>query len=96
MEGMSKQSRGKSWIDQRLADRLEIDGSAYTVELVARRSTGAPGFRVSVVYLPRGEGPEVQVEQPRAASTADVHRAARELAADPARLEALFRESAGR
>jgi hypothetical protein len=93
---MSKQSRGKSWIDQRLADRLEIDGVAYTVELVARRSTGAPGFRMSIVYMPRGDGAEVQVEQPRAASTADVHRAARELSGDTARLEALFRESAAR
>jgi hypothetical protein len=91
---VSKFSRGASaWKEQRLADRLEIDGAAYTVQLVARRGTGVQGYRVSVHFLPREAGVEMQAQLPNAASTADVHRIARELEADSARLTSLFRES---
>ncbi|MGH7476323.1 MAG: hypothetical protein ACRELD_08540 [Longimicrobiales bacterium] len=90
---MSKQSRGKSWLDFRLADRIALDGREYTVELVARRGTGVPGFRMTVVYIPREGGADTVVELPNAASTADVHRVARELSGDVARLESLFADT---
>lgn len=92
---MSKFSRGASaWKEHRLADRLELDGRPYTVQLIARRGTGVQGYRVTVHYLPHEGGAEVQAELPNAGSTADVHRMARELESDPARLIALF-EGAG-
>ena len=91
---MSKFSRGQSaWKEHRLADRLELDGNAYTVQLVARRGTGVQGYRVTVHYIPHEVGEEVQAELPNAASTSDVHRMARELEADPARLASLYNES---
>jgi hypothetical protein len=91
---MSKFSRGASaWKEHRLADHLELDGSPYTVQLVARRGTGVQGYRVTVHYIPHESGEEVQVELPNAASTSDVHRTARELEADPARLASLYHES---
>jgi hypothetical protein len=91
---MSKISRGRSWIEERLADRRVIDGDEYTVDLVARRSTGVQGFRVTIVYLPREPGAaEVQVELPNATSTADVHRRVQELLGAPDRIDQLFREA---
>ncbi len=83
---MSKQSRGKSWLDFRVADRLEAGPASYSVDLVARRGTGIHGFRTTVVFMPLQGGAEVAVELPNAASTADVHRLARELSDAPRRL----------
>lgn len=93
---MSKFSRPKSWMEHRLADSLPIDGVDYRVDLVARRGTGVQGFRVTVVFLPRGEGREVEASLPNAASTAEVHGMVRDLTSEPRRLEALFREAAAR
>lgn len=91
---MSKFSRGTSaWKEHRLADRLEVDGKGYTVQLIARRGTGVQGYRVTVHFIPHEEGGERQAEMPNAASTADVHRLARELEADPDRLRQLFSEA---
>ena len=91
---MSKFSRGASaWKEHRLADRLELDGQPYTVTLVARRGTGVQGYRVSLLFLPHDAGTEIQAEMPNLASTADVHRLARELEADTPRLETLFHEA---
>jgi len=93
---MSKFSRGASaWKEHRLADRLEVDGVPYTVELVARRGTGVQGYRVTVHYIPHEGGTEIQVQLPNAASTADVHRLARELEADPLRLVSMAHEARG-
>ena len=90
---MSKFAKGKSWIEHRLADDIEADGAHYTANLMARKGTGFQGFRITVVFIPHAGGPAVEVEQPPAASTADVHRASRELAEDPARLVSLFSEA---
>lgn len=91
---MSKFSRGASaWKEHRLADRLEIDGSGYTVQLVARRGTGVQGYRVTVHFIPHEAGAERQAALPNAASTADVHRLARELESDGPRLHELFGEA---
>lgn len=93
---MSKFSRGASaWKEHRLADRLEVDGVAYTVELIARRGTGVQGYRVTVHYIPHEGGKEVEVELPKAPSTADVHRLARELSADPLQLVTMYHEATG-
>lgn len=93
--GMSKFAKGKSWIEHRLADDLEIDGVHYIVNLVARKGTGVQGYRVTVDYIPHeGVGGGAR-DLPHAASTADVHRVSRELAADPAGLTSLWRGGAG-
>jgi hypothetical protein len=88
---MSKFAKGKSWIEHRLDSDLEIDGRRFTVNLLARKGTGVHGFRVTVVYLPHDGGDTVERDLPNAASTADVHRVTRELAADRDRLAALAR-----
>ena len=88
---MSKFSRGASaWKEHRLSSGMELEGSEYIVELVARRGTGVQGYRVTVHFIPFSEGTEVHVELPNAASTADVHKAARELEEDPERIRELF------
>jgi hypothetical protein len=88
---MSKFAKGKSWIEHRLDSDLEVDGRHYTVNLLARKGTGVQGFRVTVVYLPHEGGAPIERDMPNAASTADVHRASRELADDAERLTELCR-----
>jgi hypothetical protein len=88
---MSKFAKGKSWIEHRLDSDLEVDGRHYTVNLLARKGTGVQGFRVTVVYLPHDGGAPIERDMPNAASTADVHRASRELADDAGRLTELCR-----
>lgn len=90
---MTKFSRPRSWVDHRLSDALEVEGRAYRVDLVARKGTGTQGYRVTVVFLPHGEGAEVQAELPPATTTADIHGRVRELAGNRERLEALYREA---
>ena len=79
-------SRSSSWKEHRLSNRLECDGVTYSVDLVARKATGVEGWKMTLVYLPREGGPEVKVELPNAASTAEVRRIARELEGADARL----------
>lgn len=83
-------SRSSSWKEHRLADRLACDGTEYSVDLVARKATGVDGWKVTLVYLPRGEGAEVKVELPNAPSTADVRRRVTELQGSEERLRELF------
>jgi hypothetical protein len=90
---MSKFAKGKSWIEHRLADALELEGRPYTVNLVARKGTGVQGFRVTVDYIPHDGGELVAAVLPNAASTADVHRVTRELSEQPSRLAELFEEA---
>jgi hypothetical protein len=84
-------SRSSSWKEHRLADRLEVHGTEYSVDLVARKATGVEGWKVTVVYLPREGGQEVKVDLPNAASTAEVRRLVGELEGAEARLRELFR-----
>lgn len=88
-------SRSSSWKEHRLANRLEIDGSEHTVDLVARKATGVAGWKVTVVYLPRDGGREVKAELPNAASTAEVRRLVTELEGADERLREIFRGAAG-
>ncbi len=90
---MSKFAKGKSWIEHRLADDLELEGRHYTANLLARKGTGVQGFRVSAVFIDHEGGADVEAALPNAASTAEVHGVTRELQADPARLHALLREA---
>jgi hypothetical protein len=84
-------SRSSSWKEHRLANRLEVDGAEYTVDLVARKATGVEGWKATVVFLPRAAGSEVKVELPNAASTAEVRRLATELEGADARLREMCR-----
>ena len=72
-------SRSSSWKEHRLANRLACNGTEYSVDLVARKATGVEGWKMTLVYLPRGEGTEIKVDLPNAASTAEVRRIVREL-----------------
>ena len=88
-------SRSSSWKEHRLANLLACDGGEYSVDLVARKATGVEGWKMTLVYLPRGEGAEVKVDLPNAASTADVRRVVRELEGAEERLRELFRQREG-
>lgn len=74
---------------------MTLDGSDYTVQLVARRGTGFQGYRVTLHFIPHTTGDEVQAELPGAASTADVHRVVRELTDDQVRVAELFNATKG-
>ena len=82
-------SRSSSWKEHRLTNRLECNGTEYSVDLVARKATGVDGWKMTLVYLPRESGAEVKVELPNAASTADVRRTVRELEGAEEKLRAL-------
>ncbi len=73
-------------------NRLECNGTEYSVDLVARKATGVEGWRITLVYLPRDTGTEGTVELPNAASTAEVRRLVRELEGAEERLRSLCRE----
>jgi len=87
---MSKFAKGKSWIEHRLADELDVGDGRYTVNLLARKGTGVQGFRVTVLFIPHEQGPSVEVDLPNVATTADVHRLSRQLADDLPGLGRLF------
>lgn len=76
-------------------DRLEIGSEVYAVDLVARKATGVQGWKMTLIYLPRGGGEELKVELPNAASTAEVRRAVRELEGAQARLVELVNQRQG-
>lgn len=84
-------SRSSSWKEHRLANRLECDGTEYSVDLVARKATGVEGWKVTVVFLPREAGSEVKAELPNAASTAEVRRLVTELEGQEERLREMLR-----
>jgi hypothetical protein len=88
-------SRSSSWKEHRLANRLEIDGMVYSVDLVARKATGVEGWRVTLVYLPREAGDEVKADLPNAASTAEVRRLVKEYEGAEDALRGLFRQTHG-
>jgi hypothetical protein len=85
-------SRSSSWKEHRLANRLECDGTEYSVDLVARKATGVTGWKMTLVYLPREASGEVKVELPNAASTAEVRQRVNELQDADERLRELCRE----
>ena len=92
---MTKFSRPRSWVEHRLADELVVDGVGYTVDLVARRGTGTPGYRVTVVFMPH-EGTaagEVEAVLPRATTTTEIHQQVRDLTGQTDRLATLLREA---
>ncbi len=85
-------SRSSSWKEHRLVNRLECNGTEYSVDLVARKATGVEGWRITLVYVPRDAGAEITVELPNAASTAEVRRLVREMEGAEERLRTLCRE----
>jgi hypothetical protein len=87
---MSKFAKGKSWIEHRLVDDLDVGGALYQVNLVARKGTGVQGYRVNIDYVRHDGAHTATAELPNAASTADVHALQRELSEDRARLANLF------
>ncbi len=90
---MSKFAKGKSWIEHRLADDLELEGRHYAANLLARKGTGVQGFRVTVVFIDHEGAADIEAVLPNAASTAEVHGVTRDLQADPERLSGLFHEA---
>jgi hypothetical protein len=88
---MSKFAKGKSWIEHRISSDAAIEGTHYTVNLLARKGTGVQGFRMSLVFLPHDGADPVERALPNATSTADIHRMTRELTDDPLRVAALLR-----
>lgn len=86
-------SRSSSWKEHRLVNRLDCDGTEYSVDLVARKATGVEGWRVTVVFLPRESGEEVKAELPNASSTAEVRRLVNELEGAEERLRDICREA---
>lgn len=87
---MSKFAKGKSWIEHRLIDDLDVAGSKYQVNLVARKGTGVQGYRVTLDYIRHDGGHTASAELPNAASTSDVHALQRELTGDRSRVANLF------
>lgn len=88
-------SRSSSWKEHRLSSRLECDGTEYSVDLVARKATGVEGWKMTLVFLPRGEGNEAKLDLPNAASTAEVRRRVTELQGADDRLRTFLREAGG-
>lgn len=88
---MARYRRGDQ-IEERLSDRLQVGGSVYTVDLIAKRATGVEGYRMTLSYI-EAEGTDSRfVRLEPAHSREDVEQRARELAGDRDRLATLLRE----
>jgi hypothetical protein len=47
---MARYRRGDQ-IERRVTDALEASGSRWSVDLIAKRATGVPGYRMTLAFL---------------------------------------------
>lgn len=88
---MTARYRRSDQIDRRLRDDLEVEGTTYTVDLIAKKATGVEGYRMTLSFL-QADGPDSRFVQLDPADDREaVERRADELADDPGRLRDLLR-----
>lgn len=87
---MARYRRGDQ-IESRLSDHLEVEGTAYSVDLIAKKATGVDGYRVTLSCIEVDGGGSRFVRMEPADTREEVRERAAELADDPAALRELLR-----
>lgn len=88
--------RRRDQLEIRVAEALEAAASRWSADLIAKRATGVPGYRMTLAFLELCGDGSAFVELEPAPSREVVEERGQALAADPARLrELLEAERAG-
>ena len=78
-----------------MADALDAAGSRWSADLIAKRATGVPGYRMTLAFLElEGDG-SAFVEIDPAPSREEAEARGEALAADPVRLARLLQTGRG-
>jgi hypothetical protein len=87
--------RRRDQIEIRVADALDAAGSRWSADLIAKRATGVPGYRMTLAFLElEGDG-SAFVEIDPAPSREEAEARGEALAADPVRLARLLQTGRG-
>lgn len=87
--------RKRDAIEERLSDRVEAEGRAFTADLIAKRATGIQGYRMTLAFLELGNGggsASFFVELEPAGSREEAQERADRLRGEPERLRRLLAE----
>lgn len=79
-------------LELRLADEVEAAGRRFSADLIAKKATGVPGFRMTLAFLELDGPGSVFVDLEPAPGREEARRRAEELVAEPARLAAVLAE----
>lgn len=85
--------RKSDQIERRLADGLEVEGTVYTVDLIAKKATGVEGYRMTLSFIDRDGTDSRFARLDPAEDREEVERRAGELSGDDDRLRSLLGES---
>lgn len=88
---MPRYRRGEQ-VTLHLHDALEIDGTSYEVDLIAKRATGVRGYRVTVAFIAEEGSRNVFAELDPVESREAAEEVAGELLEDREGLRRLHRE----
>lgn len=91
---MARYRRGDQ-LELRVADRLEAEGAAWTVDLIAKKATGVEGYRLTLSFI-EVDGTRAEfVGLDPVDARAEVEATADALADDPGRVRRLLASAAG-
>ncbi|MFO7588730.1 MAG: hypothetical protein R6X22_11785 [Gemmatimonadota bacterium] len=82
-------------LEMRLAEEVETGGRRFSADLIAKKATGVPGFRMTLAFLELDGPGSVFVDLDPAPGREEARRRAEELQAAPARLAAILAERVG-
>lgn len=87
--------RRKDQIEVPVAEELEVDGSTYSVDLIAKRATGVDGFRCTLSFIAEEDGANAFVDLEPAAGRREARERGEELRDEPEKLRDLLRSELG-
>lgn len=83
--------RRRDAIELRVASGLEIDGTTYTVDVIAKRATGVPGYRMTAAFVAEDGSRTAFVDLGPAPGRDEAKAKAEQLSRDPASVRELLR-----
>lgn len=87
--------RRKDQIEVPVAEEFEVDGTTYSVDLIAKRATGVDGFRCTLSFIAEEGGPNAFVELEPASGRREARERGGKLRGDPGRMRDLLRTELG-
>lgn len=87
--------RRRDAIEERVSDRVEAEGRAFTADLIAKRATGVEGYRMTLALLELDGDGSFFVDLESAESREEAQRRATELREDPSRVRDLLARELG-
>lgn len=84
--------RRKDQIEVPVAEDLEVGGTTYSVDLIAKRATGVDGFRCTLSFIAEEGGHNAFVDLEPASGRREARERGEELRADPEKVRDLLRD----